>query len=331
VNEKRRESMKTLNFRWAVTEALREEMERDERVFVVGEDVAAAGGTFGLTRGLFKQFGGWRVKDTPISEEGIVGLAVGAAAVGMRPVVEIMFMDFITIAMDQICNQAAKMRYLHGGQFKLPLVVRTLCGMGLRAGGHHSQSLEAWFIHTPGLKVVMPSTPYDCKGLLKASIRDDNPVVFIEHKALLSMKEEVPDGEIIVPLGKADVKKEGKDATIIATGWMVSKSLAAAKKLSAEGIEVEVIDPRTLSPLDEEAILKSVEKTGRLVIVHEAMKPCGFGAEVAAIVAEKAMDFMEAPVKRVTPPFTPIPFGVVEDMLVPQEADIIQAVKEVLQ
>lgn len=321
--------MKTLNYRWAITEALREEMERDERVFLAGEDIAAHGGTFGLTRGLFKQFGGWRVKDTPISEEAIVGLAVGAAAVGMRPVVEIMFMDFITIAMDQICNQAAKMRYLYGGQVKLPMVVRALSGAGFRAGGHHSQCLESWFIHTPGLKVVMPSTPYDCKGLLKASIRDDNPVVFIEHKALLSLKGEVPEEEYLVPLGKADVKKEGKDVTIVATGWMVSKSLAAAKKLSAEGIEAEVIDPRTLSPLDEETILASVKKTGRLIIVHEAVKPCGFGAEVAAIVAEKALDFLEAPIKRVTPPFTPIPFGTVEDLLIPQEGDIIQAVKEI--
>lgn len=321
--------MRNLSFRWALNEALKEEMVRDPKVFVAGEDVGESGGSFGITRGLYEQFGEWRAKDTPLSEEGIVGLAVGAAAAGYRPVVEIMFMDFIAIAMDQICNQAAKSRFLYGGAVSFPLVIRTLCGTGLRAGGHHSQSLEAWFVHTPGLKVVLPSTPYDAKGLLKSAIRDNNPVIFMEHKGLLSLKGEVPEEEYTIPLGKADIKRKGDHVTVVATGKMVHTSLAAAQKLAGEGIEVEVIDPRTLSPLDTEVILSSVRKTSRLVIVHEAPKPCGFGAEIAALVAEEGIDFLDAPIKRVTFPFMPVPFGPLEDVLVPQESDVIGAVKEV--
>ena len=322
--------MKTINYRRAINEALKEEMARDKKVFVAGEDVGISGGTFGLTKGLYEQFGEWRVKDTPISEDGFIGLAVGAAAAGYRPVVEIMFMDFIAVAIDQVCNQAAKSRFLYGGKVNFPLVVTTLYGTGLRAGGHHSQSLESWFIHTPGLKVVMPSTPYDAKGLLKSAIRDDNPVIFMAHKALSSLNGEVPEEEYTIPLGKADIKRQGEHVTMVATGKMVHTALAAAKKLAEEGIEAEVIDPRTVSPLDKETILDSVRKTNRLVIVHEAPAPCGFGAEVAAIVAEEAIDYLDAPIKRVTFPFMPVPFaGTIEDELVPQPNDVIRAVKEV--
>lgn len=322
--------MKSLNFRWAINEALREEMERDERVFVAGEDVGKPGGPFGLTKGLHEKFGEQRVKDTPLSEEAIIGLAVGAAAAGYRPVVEIMFMDFITIAMDQICNQAAKLRYLCGGKVSLPLVIRTLFGTGLRAGGHHSQSLESWFIHTPGLKVIMPSTPYDAKGLLKSAIRDDNPVIFLEHKGLLRIKGDVPEGEFTLPLGVADVKRAGEHATVVATGKIVHTALGAAEQMARDGIELEVIDPRTLSPLDKETILNSVRKTNHLVIAHEGTKACGIGAEISAVVAEEGLDFLDAPIKRLASPFMPIPFGPLEDALVPGENDIIAAVKEIL-
>ena len=318
--------MAIINYRWAVNNALDEEMKRDSTVFIIGEDVGSAGGTFGLTRGLHEKYGSLRVMDTPISEEGIAGLAVGSAAIGMRPVAEIMFMDFITIAMEQICNQAAKMRYVYGGQVKVPLVVRTLAGTGLRAGCHHSQSLESWFIHVPGLKVVMPSTPYDAKGLLKSAIRDDNPVIFIEHKALLGLKGEVPDDEYLIPLGKADIKKSGHDVTIVATGLMVHRALAAAQQLEQDGISAEVIDPRTLSPLDTDTIIASVQKTSRLIVVHDAVKPCGFGAEVAALVAEEAIEYLDAPIIRVTTAFTPIPVGEAEDFVIPSDQAIFQAV-----
>jgi len=322
--------MRSINFRRAINEALNEEMARDKKVFVTGEDVGISGGTFGLTKGLYEAYGEWRVKDTPICEDGFMGLAVGAAMAGYRPVVEIMFMDFIAVAIDQVCNQAAKSRFLYGGKVKVPMVITTLYGTGLRAGGHHSQSLESWFIHTPGLKVVMPSTPYDAKGLLKSAIRDDNPVIFMAHKALSSLNGEVPDEEYTIPLGKADIKRQGEHVTIVATGKMVHTALAAAKKLAEEGIEAEVIDPRTVSPLDKETILDSVRKTNRLVVVHEAPAPCGFGAEVAAIVAEEAIDYLDAPIKRVTFPFMPVPFaGTIEDELVPQPNDVIRAVKEV--
>ncbi len=321
---------KTLTFRWAVTEALSEEMERDATVFIVGEDVGGAGGTFGLTRGLRERFGEWRVKDTPLSEEGIAGLAVGAALAGMRPVIEIMFMDFITIAMEQICNQAAKNRTLYGGRVRIPLVVRTLSGAGLKIGGHHSGSLEAWFVHTPGLKVVYPSTPADAKGLLKAAIRDDNPVIFLEHKSLLSLKGEVPDGEHVVPLGKAEVKREGRHCTIVATGWMVHRALAAADELTQDGIEVEVIDPRTLSPFDADTVCVSLEKTKRLVVVQEAPAACSFAAEVSAVVAERAIDLLDAPIKRVTGASLPLPFGSLEDQMIPAVGGIVTAVREVL-
>ncbi len=315
----------------AIADALAEEMARDERVIVLGEDVGAPGGAFGATRGLVQRFGKDRVRDTPISESAIVGAAIGAAASGLRPVVEIMFMDFIGTCWDQVVNQMAKMRYMFGGQLRLPLVLRTHTGAGLNAGPQHSGSLEAWAVHVPGLKVVMPSTPADVKGLLKAAIRDDNPVLVVENKTLYAMKGEVPAGEHLVPLGRADVKREGRDATVVALSRMVHEALRAAELLAAEGVSVEVLDPRTLSPLDREAVLASVAKTGRLVIAHEAWGPCGVGAEVAALVAEHGLASLRAPVRRVTPPFTPVPFSpAMEKAWLPGAERIAAAVREVL-
>lgn len=322
--------MPKTNFRWAINQAMDEEMARDNKVFLLGEDIAESGGTFGLTKGLYEKYGDWRVKDCPISEEGIMGAAVGAALVGYRPIIDIMFMDFIMIAMEQLVNQAAKTHYLSGGNIKVPLVIRALAGGGFRAGGHHSQTLESWFAHVPGLKVVYPSTPYDAKGMLKASIRDDNPVVFLEHKSLLSLKGDVPEEEYIVPLGKADIKREGKDVTIVAIGRMVHTALTAAEALAEEGIDAEVIDPRTLLPLDKDTILKSVEKTNRVVVVYEAPKNSGFGSEIAAVISEEAIYDLDAPIKRIAGAFTPIPVGTVEDFLYPTAEKIIAGVKEML-
>ena len=314
----------------AITEALAEEMARDERVIVLGEDVGIPGGAFGATRGLYRQFGKERVRDTPISETAIVGAAVGAAVNGLRPVVEVMFMDFIATCWDQVVNQMAKMRYMFGGQVRLPLVLRTHTGAGLSAGPQHSGSLEAWAVHVPGLKVVMPSTPADVKGLLKSAIRDDNPVLFVENKTLYALKGEVPDGEHLVPLGQADVKRAGTDVTVVALSAMVHPALEAAELLAREGISVEVLDPRTLSPLDRTALLASVAKTGRLVIVHEAWGPCGVGAEIAAIVAEASLGSLKAPVRRVTPPFTPVPFSPpMERFWRPDAGRIAAAVRQV--
>ena len=315
----------------AINDALKEEMERDPKVFVAGEDVAIAGGSFSATRGLYEQFGKERVVDTPIAESSIVGLAIGAALTGLRPVVEIMFNDFVTCAMDQIVNQAAKIKYMFGGKPKLPLVIRMPAGAGMNAGPQHSQSLEAWFTHIPGLKVIMPSTVYDAKGLLKSAIRDDNPIIFIENKILYSLKGDVPEGDYTIPIGVGEIKREGRDVTIVATSQMVHKALKAAQTLSTEKIEAEVIDPRTLSPLDKNLIIDSVKKTGRLVIAYEAVKFCGYGAEIAAIVSEEAFRFLKAPIKRVAAPFTPIPFSKpLEQFYLPKDTDIIQAVKEVV-
>jgi len=315
----------------AITEALAEEMARDERVILLGEDVGAPGGAFGATRGLYQRFGKERVRDTPISETAIVGAAVGAAATGLRPVVEVMFMDFIGTCWDQVVNQMAKMRYMFGGQIRLPLVLRTHTGAGLNAGPQHSGSLEAWAVHVPGLKVVMPSTPADVKGLLKAAIRDDNPVVFVENKTLYAMKGEVPAGEHLVPLGRAEIKRPGTDVTVVGLSRMVPEALKAADLLAREGASVEVLDPRTVSPLDRDTFLASVAKTGRLVIAHEAWGPCGVGAEMAAIVAEARLGLLKAPVRRVTPPFTPVPFSPpMEGFWLPDAARIAAAVREVL-
>jgi pyruvate dehydrogenase E1 component beta subunit len=320
-----------MNFSMAINEALRLEMERDPNVYIVGEDVGAFGGCFGVTSGLLARFGEKRVRDTPITESAIVGTSVGAAAAGLRPVAELMFVDFIGVALDQLYNQAAKMKYMFGGKAKIPLVLRMSCGAGIGAAAQHSQCLEAWFMHVPGLKVVMPSTPADAKGLLMASIRDDNPVVFLEHKILYGIEGEVPAGEYLVPLGQADVKRAGNDATIVATAAMVHRSLEAAEKLAAEGISVEVIDPRTLSPLDTATLLESVRKTHRLVIVHEEVKFAGSGAEIAATVAEEAFDFLDAPILRVAAPFTPVPFSLVlEQEYIPSVDKIMAAVKKVV-
>lgn len=319
-----------MNFAQALNDAHRVEMARDSNIYVAGEDVGVYGGIFGVTQGLLDQFGEERVRDTPITESAIIGTSVGAAAAGLRPVVELMFVDFIGVALDQLYNQAAKMKYMFGGKARIPMVVRSSCGAGIGAAAQHSQCLEAWFMHVPGLKVVMPSTPYDAKGLLISSIRDDNPVVFLEHKMLYGMEGEVPEGEYTIPLGEADIKREGSDVTVVATAQMVHLALSAAEKLSADGISMEVVDPRTLSPLDEDTILESVRKTHRLVIVHEEVKFAGSGAEIAAIVAEKAFDYLDAPILRVAAPFSPVPFSPsLEKVFIPSEEQIIEAVKTV--
>ena len=323
--------MANISIREALSQAMAEEMERDPNVFLMGEEVAAYNGAYKVSQGLLAKFGPGRVWDTPITESAIVGCAVGAATAGLRPVAEIMFVDFIGVCLDQLYNQAAKMKYMFGGKAKIPMVLRAACGAGIGAAAQHSQCLEAWFMHVPGLKVVMPSTPADAKGLLISSIRDDNPVVFLEHKILYATTGEVPAGEYTVPLGKADVKREGSDVTVVATAAMVSKALGAAEKLAAEGISVEVVDPRTLLPLDEETILSSVRKTHRLVIVHEAVKFAGPGGEIAAMVAEKAFDYLDAPILRVAAPFSPVPFSPpLEQEYVPSEEKIIAAVRTVV-
>jgi pyruvate/2-oxoglutarate/acetoin dehydrogenase E1 component len=311
----------------AINEALHHEMERDPNVFIAGEDVARHRGIFGVTRGLQETFGDARVVDTPISEAGIIGLAVGSAACGLRPIVEIMFMDFMGVAMDQILNQMAKMKYVFGGKARLPIVVRTTCGAGIRAAAQHSQSLEAMLCHIPGLKVVMPATPYDVKGLLISSIRDDNPVFFLEHKRAYGTVGEVPEEPYEVPLGVAEVKRPGRDITIVATSHMANEALQAADTLAERGIEAEVVDPRTLQPLDSETIAHSVRKTHRVVVAHEAVQFGGIGAEIVAQVAEAAFDYLDAPPTRVAAPFTPVPFSpVLEDAWLPNAAKIVDAV-----
>jgi pyruvate dehydrogenase E1 component beta subunit len=304
-------------------------MERDPNVFCLGVDIVPdPGGVFGVTEGLQAQFGEKRVRDTPISESAFIGASVGAALAGLRPVAELMFVDFIGVAMDQLFNQAAKMRYMFGGRAEVPLVIRTCCGAGMAAGPQHSQCLESWFMHIPGIKVVFPSTPYDAKGLLISAIRDDNPVVFLEHKELYYKDGEVPEKEYAVPLGKADIKLQGTDVTIVATGLMVQRSLNAAKKLNSEGVSVEVIDPRTLLPLDKDTILDSVKKTHKLVIVHEEVKFAGSGAEISAMVAEEAIEYLDAPIIRLGGPFCPVPFSpILEAQFMPDEERIIESVK----
>ncbi len=314
----------------ALNEALRQEMERDENVFILGEDVGQFGGCFGVTQGLFDQFGEDRVMDTPITESTIVGAAAGAAASGLRPVAELMFVDFIGVSMDQLFNQAAKMRYMFGGKAKVPMTLRMPQGAGIGAAAQHSQSLESWFMNIPGLKVVIPSSPYDAKGLLISAIRDDNPVVFLEHKMLYGVSGEVPDEPYTIELGKADIKREGKDVTIVATSLMVYTALQAAEKLKAEGIDAEVVDPRCLQPLDTKTLIDSVKKTNALVIAHEAVNFAGPGAEIAALVAEQALDYLDAPIKRVGAPFCPVPFSpTLEQAYIPGVDDIVAAVKSI--
>jgi pyruvate/2-oxoglutarate/acetoin dehydrogenase E1 component len=323
--------LRQVSYRDALREALFEEMQRDKTVFLLGEDIGRDWeGAFKITRDLAKEFGDDRVRDTPISESAIVGAAVGAAITGMRPVAEIMFGDLTTLAMDQIANQAAKIHYMFGGQVKVPLVIRTPFGGGVNIAAHHSQSLEAWFMHIPGLLVATPSTPRDAKGLLKKAIRSDTPVLFCEHKLLYPIEGPVPDEDYTVPFGVADVKREGADVTIVATMFMVHKSLEAAQTLEKEGISVEILDPRTIVPLDKEAIVNSVKKTGRLVVVSEDCKTGGVTAEIAAVVAEDAIDYLDAPIRRVAQPDTPIPFSPpLEAHVLPDKNNIAKAVREI--
>ncbi|MEW9672102.1 alpha-ketoacid dehydrogenase subunit beta [Ammoniphilus sp. 3BR4] len=324
--------MREITYLEAVREAMQEEMRANSDVFIMGEDIGVYGGAFGVTRGMIEEFGPERVRNTPISEAAIAGAAVGAAMTGMRPIMELQFSDFITIAMDQLVNQAAKNRYMFGGKGKTPMVVRTPSGSGTGAAAQHTQSLEAWMAHIPGLKVIQPSTAYDAKGLLKAAIDDDNPVIFYEHKLLYRTKGHVPEGSYSIPIGKADIKREGTDVTIVATAIMVHKALQAAVELEKEGISVEIIDPRTIVPLDEETIIQSVKKTGRLVVVHEAVKRCGIGGEIASMIAEsEAFDYLDAPIKRLGGLAIPMPYNpILEKAAIPQEPDIIAAVKETL-
>lgn len=324
--------MRKITYAEAIREALRQEMKRDENIFLIGEDIGIYGGAFGVTYGLINEFGEERVRDTPISELAIVGTSLGAAITGMRPIAEIMFMDFTTLAMEQIVNQAAKMKYMFGGKAKIPMVIRTPAGSGTGAAAQHSQSLEAWFTHIPGLKVVMPSTPYDAKGLLISSIRDDNPVIFIEHKLLYKISGEVPEEEYEIPLGVADVKREGEDLTIIAISIMVQRAISASKELKKEGISVEILDPRTLKPYDKKTIIESIKKTGKVIIVHEACKTSGFGAEIAAMISEsESFDYLDAPIRRLGGLDIPIPYNRnLEKHAVPQTEDIINATKELI-
>jgi pyruvate/2-oxoglutarate/acetoin dehydrogenase E1 component len=325
----------------AITEALRQEMRRDPNVIVLGEDVAGGqgasgesggvGGVFGLTKGLYTEFGPQRVLDTPISESAIIGAASGAAVTGMRPVAEIMFVDFVGVCFDQIYNQAAKFRYMFGGKAKTPMVIRSAIGAGLRGGAQHSQTMHPLFTMVPGLKVVMPASPYDAKGLLINAIREDDPVIFLESKLLYGMEGEVPDEAYRIPFGEANVVREGKDITFVAFGAMVPRAMAVANTLAADGVSVEVIDPRTTSPLDEDAILDSVGKTGRLVVIDESPPRCSLAADIASMVAEKGFGSLKAPIGKVTCPHTPVPFAPnLEDEYMPNPRRIEEAARAVL-
>jgi len=324
------ETTRQITYAEALNEALRGEMQRDPAVFVMGEDVAVwgGGGIFGVTKGLVEEFGTERVRDTPISEEAIAAVAVGAAATGSRPVAEIMYVDFIGLAMEPIVNQAAKLRYMFGGKAKVPMVIRAQEGAGRGNAAQHSQSLEAWFCHIPGLKVVTPSTPADAKGLLTSAIRDDNPVIFLEHKALYFSKGPVPEGEYVVPLGQAEIKRQGRHVTVVGVHTMVGKALKAAEELAEEGIELEVIDPRSLVPLDEETMVNSVKKTGRLIVSHEAYTRGGYGAEIITRVVEAAFDYLDAPPLRVCARDVPVPYSqVLETAALPQVEDLVAAAR----
>ncbi len=323
--------MRQITYAEAIREALRHEMKLDDNVFIFGEDVGAFGGCFGVTAGLYNEFGPERVMDTPISEAAIMGAALGAALMGMRPVPEIMFVDFTTVCFDYLTNQAPKVRYMCGGQVeKLPLVVRTTTGGWIRAAGQHSQSLEGWFTQVPGLKVVMPSSAYDAKGLLTASLRDNNPVLFIEHKVLYQVAGPVPEEEFLIPLGKADVKKEGTDVTLISYSFMLNKTLSAAEQLAGEGIHAEVVDLRTLSPLDHDTLARSVQKTHRAVVIQEAVEMGGVAAQIVKSLMDSSFDYLDAPIKTVAAGNTVIPFSPpLEDAMLPSEEKIIAAVKSV--
>ena len=323
--------MSEVKYSQAIRDALAEEMRRDETLFVMGEDVETMGGVFGCTKGILDEFGHDRIRNTPISEGVIIGAGVGAALTGTTMAVEMQYVDFILNAMDETINQAAKIHYMSGGKAHVPLVIRAQQGSGRGNGAQHSQNLEAIFCHMPGLKVVLPSTPHDVKGLLKTALRDGNPVLFLEHKVLYNTKGEVPDEEYTIPFGKADVKRPGKDVTLVATSWMVLKALEAAKRLEAEGIDVEVIDPRTLVPLDMETIVASVARTGRAVVVNEGHEFGNIAAELAFLISEQAFRYLDAPVKRVTSRQCPTPYSrKLEQLTVPSEERIMQAVREVL-
>ncbi|MCF8129083.1 MAG: alpha-ketoacid dehydrogenase subunit beta [Deltaproteobacteria bacterium] len=324
--------MRTITYLEAIREALRQEMTLDEKVFILGEDVGAFGGCFGVTAGLQEEFGEDRVRDTPISESAIMGAALGAALMGLRPVPELMFVDFTPVCMDYLTNQAPKVRYMCGGQVKkLPLVVRTTSGGWIRAAGQHSQSLEGWFTQVPGLKVVMPGTPYDAKGLLTAALRDNNPILFIEHKVLYGLEGDVPEEEYVVPLGKADVKREGSDITLITYSFMLQKTLAAAEELAAAGINAEVVDLRTISPLDHDTLAASVQKTHKAVVIQEAYESAGVASLVIKSLMESSFDYLDAPIKTVAAPDTVIPFSPpLEDAMLPDEAKIVAAAKEIV-
>ena len=318
--------MKNLSMMEAIREAMTKKMREDPTVFVMGEDVGAFGGCFGVTAGMFDEFGPERVRDTPRSEGVIIGCAVGAAATGTRPIAELMFIDFVTVGADQLVNQAAKMRYMVGGKISLPMVVRLPLGAGTRAAAQHSQSLEAWLAHIPGLKVVYPSSPNDAYGLMLKAIEDDNPVVFLEHKLLYGVKGDVDENSKPIEFGKADIKREGKDVTIVATGRMVYEALNAAEELSKKGIEAEIFDPRTLFPFDKETLFNSIEKTNKLIIVTEENKRGSFAGEISAMVAEECFDNLDAPIIRVCSVNSPVPFSpVLEDYYVPNASDIVNA------
>ena len=322
---------KPLNFQWAINHGIAEEMRRDPSVFIVGEDVGKPGGPFGVTRGLIDEFGPGRCVDTPISEGAIVGLCCGASAAGLRPVAEIMFMNFITLAVEEFYNQASKMRWMFGGQVKLPMVVRAMTAGGFGAGPHHSSSLEGWFASMPGLKVVMPSNPANAKGLMKAAIRDDNPVLYVEPLASYKLKMMMPDGDYITPIGKAEVVKEGKDITIVSIGRMRAEAEKAVAVLEGSGIKAELIDLLTVNPLDMETIYASVKKTNRCVIIHEAKKVMGCGAEIAASLQEDLFDWLDAPVARVAAPFTHIAFQpALEKHYLPDAEKLVAKVKEMI-
>jgi acetoin:2,6-dichlorophenolindophenol oxidoreductase subunit beta len=322
--------MPELSYREAVRDALSQAMRNDEDVFIMGEDIAEMGGSMGVTQGMLDEFGPERVRNTPISEMAIVGSGIGAAMQGMRPVVEVMYEDFLTISMEQIVNQAAKHRYMSGGQLKVPLTIRTQGGAGWSPGAQHAQQVEAWFV--PGLKVVFASTPSDVRGLLWSAIYDDNPVVFFEHRTLYGLKEELTEEIEPIPIGQARVHLEGEDVTVVATGRLVHEALAAAEEAEQQGVSVEVVDPRTLQPLDEDAIVASVKKTNRCVVAHEAVTRMGFGAEVAAVVQHQAFDWLDAPVERVGAKFAPLPFApVMEEYVVPHAKDVLEAIQRTVQ
>ena len=324
--------MRTVTYAEAIRETMSQAMRQDEDVFILGEDIGIYGGAFGVTNGMLEEFGPERVRITPISESAISGCAVGAAMTGMRPILEIQFSDFVMIALDNIVNQAAKTRYMYGGKSKVPLVVRLPGGSGAGFAAQHSQSLEAWMTHVPGLKVVQPSSAYDAKGLLLSAIKDDNPVLFYEHKLLYNVKDEVPEELYEIPLGKAEVKKQGTDITIVATSIMVQRAMEAAEQLEKIGVSVEIIDPRTLVPLDIETIIQSVKKTSRVLVVYEAVKRSGYGAEIASVIAEsEAFDYLDAPIKRLGGVATPIPYNpTLEKAAVPQVEDIINECKKIM-